>query len=503
MAERDGRARTRICLASWLALFALPMSGCDAPSGEHGAPFAVGSRSLFIHDESRPYDSVGGADEGVRILLTEIWYPVERAVADSGRYRRATYGDYVFGDRSVHRLMMTRTTFFHLTPQTVRTGVTGEEIEAAIEELFSRPRGSFVDAPAVHAEGGWPVIVMTHGDAGSRYNMETVCEFLAAHGYVVLAPEHTGNSPYAQTGRDPALAAEGGDPRLRERMASVLPRLSEHGTWGDEAHYGQTYAPSGSGRDGADYLRRLDAALLQRLGDLRAALAELDRMNAEGFAGAPPGWLDLERVGLMGRSFGGSTTLLGLAMEPRFAAGFAVVPPGWADQRAALPREALEPEGTESVLLAAGGPFPLTRLSKPALLLSGAEDELIIGLSARLAGAGAGPAPTRANPHPTLRRAFEASEAPVAWALLADANHATLGVSGGYWWPDLKPDSQSRYFEPDVEFRLTEPRVAHRVQQELALAFFDVTIRGRRQALSTLSKNPWADAGLVLEIRNF
>ncbi|MFT5483671.1 MAG: hypothetical protein ACI9GW_002329, partial [Halieaceae bacterium] len=40
------------------------------------APYAVGSSTFFIHDESRPYDSVAGINTGVRTLVTELWYPV-------------------------------------------------------------------------------------------------------------------------------------------------------------------------------------------------------------------------------------------------------------------------------------------------------------------------------------------------------------------------------------------------------------------------------------------
>ncbi len=38
---------------------------------------------------------------------------------------------------------------------------------------------------------------------------------------------------------------------------------------------------------------------------------------------------------------------------------------------------------------------------------------------------------TRNNP--LLRQAFENTDAPVVWGLLADSEHATFGVSGGYW----------------------------------------------------------------------
>ena len=343
------------------------------------------------------------------------------------------------------------------------------------------------------------MVVFSHGDAGSRYNMETVVEYLAAHGYVVIAPEHTGNSPYSLTGRDPAFDT---DPEFAEKMAGVLPYLSELGAYGEEERYGQAYTPLSSGRGSVDFLVQLDKSLLQRLNDLRAALRELDRMNAQGFAGAGSGKLNLERIGLTGRSFGGATTLVGLSMEPRFTAGFAVVPPGWADPRPALPAEMLKTD-EESVLFAAEGPFPLTDLSKPTVLLSGAEDTLIIGLGASAAESGGTTVPTPDNPHPLLHAAFETTEVPVVWGLLADSNHATFGISGGYWWPDLKPNTQVRHFEPDVEFELVDVSIAHRMQKEMALDFFNMTIRQDTSAGERLKNNRYESDGLLLETRNF
>lgn len=497
-----------LILAGLLVLLAGCGNGTTEPepptetpaSPSHDTPYAVGSSTIFIHDETRPYDSVNGINEGVRTLITELWYPVDHDVAASGDFRRATYGDYVFGDRAAHRLMMTKTTFFHLTPDSVRDGVTTEQIDAAIEELFLRERASYVDAPVAETGGPLPVIVMSHGDAGSRYNMETVVEHLAAHGYFVIAPEHTGNSPYSLTGRDPALE---NDPEFADRMADVMPHLSELGAYGSEENYGQSYTPLSSGRGSMEFLQQLDRSFLQRLNDLRAALRELERINAEGINAVRPGALDLERIGLTGRSFGGATTLVGLAMEPRFDAGFAVVPPGWPDPRPALPLEALAPEGQESVLLARDGAFPLGDISKPTVILSGAEDTLIIGLAASSAAAAGVDAPSPDNPHPLLRRSFETTDAPVVWALLADANHATLGVSGGYWWPELKPNTQTRHFEPETEFELVDVGIAHRMQKALALDFFDATLRGDESAAQKLGQNDYGADGPTLETRNF
>ena len=104
-------------------------------------PYAIGSSTRFIHDESRPFDSVAGVNLGIRTLITELWYPIDHPTIrkQPSEFRRATYGDYVFGNFSMHQRMMTDTTFFHLTPATVRAGVTQDDINLAIKELFYRP----------------------------------------------------------------------------------------------------------------------------------------------------------------------------------------------------------------------------------------------------------------------------------------------------------------------------------------------------------------------------
>ena len=481
------------------AVFACaPVEPGDAPSSKAEPPFDVGNATLFIHDPSRGFDEAAGVAAGLRILITEIWYPARRG-AIGPSLRRALHGEYVFGDRAVHEMMMTQTTFFHLTPDTVNDGVGQDAIDAAIDELFSRPRNSAIDAPIDAAAGPFPVVVMSHGDAGSRYNMETVCEHLAAHGYVVVAPEHTGNSPYSMTGRDPALGAGGGSGLDALRLAEVVDLLDERGVYGSPDNYGQSYTPLGADRSSPAFLRGLDAALLQRVEDLRATLDELQRLNQAGFfAGA----FDLERIGLMGRSFGGATTLAALALEDRFTAGMAVAAPSSPDLRALLPVEALAPPDVESVVLSRDGPYGLGEIHKPTLLLSGAEDTLIIGLAANMAEVAGSLPPTPDNPLPVLRQAFESADAPAIWALLDNANHATFGVSGAYWWPHLKPNRFPRHFQPDTHYELVDAGLAHRIQQDKALAFFDLWIRQDPTARDRLTDNSYEADGLRLEWRN-
>jgi hypothetical protein len=167
-----------------------------------------------------------------------------------------------------------------------------------------------------------------------------------------------------------------------------------------------------------------------------------------------------------------------------------------------LPPEMLKAD-EESVLFSAGGPFPLTDLSKPTVLLSGAEDTLIIGLAASVAEASSAAMPSPENPHPLLHEAFATTESPVVWSVLADSNHATFGVSGGYWWPDLKPNTQNRHFAPEAEFELVDVGIAHQMQMEMALDFFDMTIRQDASAGARLKENRYESEGLLLETRNF
>jgi hypothetical protein len=87
--------------------------------------------------------------------------------------------------------------------------------------------------------------------------------------------------------------------------------------------------------------------------------------------------------------------------------------------------------------------------------------------------------------------------------LLENSNHSTFGVSAGYWWPNLKPDTQLRTFNPSESFTLIAPAVAHKMQQEMALAFFDVTIRQEQSALADILDQRYQHQGLTLEARNF
>jgi predicted dienelactone hydrolase len=112
-------------------------------------PWAVG----------RTQHDVVDTDRGDRALAVELWYPVEPKDAT--------------GATSFYLLL----DFLGL----LQLGITSE---VAVD-----------DAP-VSASEAWPLIVFSHGSGGINIQSIVLMETLASHGFVVAAPNHTGNSTF-------------------------------------------------------------------------------------------------------------------------------------------------------------------------------------------------------------------------------------------------------------------------------------------------------------------
>ncbi len=448
-------------------------------------PFAVGSITMFFRDETRSFDAFNGIHSGVRVLPTEIWYPIRLKEPPSGR-RRATYGDYVFGNRAMHRIMAADA---GLAAGAVREDVSQRQIDDTIEMLFAEARNSCADAALSDAGAPFPVVIMSHGDRGQRLNMESAAEFLAAHGYIVLAPDHPGNATFAQTGQDPALRT---DPEYAARMKDVIALCDEHGAY---------YSPPKTRGKGLDLneLKRIYALIVQRVNDLRTILNALPELNADGrFQDA----IDLERTGVMGRSLGAATALAALGLEPRFAAGVAVVAPSVPDFRSLIPQQFLAQPGEESVMFSPDGGFPLARFTRPTFVINSDEDALIIGMNKALAAAFGSPVPSPANRHPVLRSAFEACVHPVVWTDIKNGHHETMQAAAAYWRPSLKPNRFPRVFAPDTQFTEMPPRRAHAFQAESVTAFFELIFRHDARALQSLKNRGDGPHTISIDSRN-
>ena len=201
----------------WLRIagWGLVLVGCADPAKETGTPpppdspflhpetpgpFRAGNTSVFLQDDARTLSCA----EGPRVLLTELWYPAdaggtENTVLDFFLGRWDEVVDAMGGDR---------------------------------DALTDLPTGSWRDAPLAADAPPMPVLVFSHGFLSTRFQNYTMAAWLASHGYLVVAPDHTCNAQVALT-EDAVVVSTDTNPftALDDRVADVvflLDLLTDH-----------------------------------------------------------------------------------------------------------------------------------------------------------------------------------------------------------------------------------------------------------------------------------
>jgi len=161
--------------SSWCGVFLvlLLLSGCgedsyrvgvggrSAPDPLLAGPHPVGVTRIELHDDARD-----------RTLLTEVWYPADESVRGLPAAPVTTY----------------------LPPEL-----------AGLAKRFTVPLVAVRDAPLA-AGGPFPLIAFSHGSGGIRFQNTFQMEHLASHGFVVVAPDHQGNTLFDSGGNFAELA---------------------------------------------------------------------------------------------------------------------------------------------------------------------------------------------------------------------------------------------------------------------------------------------------------
>ncbi len=161
------KGKTKISYPGICALlFLFPLEAL--PAGDHPdqspGPYPVGVRTVVLVDPSRR-DAFAG---GPRTLVTEIWYPARE---EARKMPRARFSEF-FGP------------YQEEAGKTLRRDL--EDVERRFQTLAARD--------AVLRKGRWPLLVFSHGNGGFRHQNAFQMDHLASHGFVVAAPDHTGNS---------------------------------------------------------------------------------------------------------------------------------------------------------------------------------------------------------------------------------------------------------------------------------------------------------------------
>lgn len=178
------------------------------PAPDQPGPFAVGRETVTVKDPQRPE----------RDLTVDVWYP-----ADKSRVEGATPVKYLV--------------------------IPGVEVPS---------RAAFSGLP-VSTQGPFPLVMYSHGYGGLRFISSFLTETLASHGFVVVAPDHTGNT---------AIDAVTG--QIAKRAQNEL----------------------------------------NRVGDVRATLDDALARNANS-GDLLYQSIDPEKIGIMGHSLGGMTSIIG------------------------------------------------------------------------------------------------------------------------------------------------------------------------------------------------
>ncbi|MCA9073653.1 MAG: hypothetical protein KDA93_01370 [Planctomycetaceae bacterium] len=131
-------------------------------------PFKVGVRTEVFIDDAREC----AITHQPRTLVTEIWYPT----VDEPTTPKNTFADFWLNEMGVGagRFAMSR------------FGGDFDKINESFKTVAYRD--------AAIREGKSPLLIFSHGNGGFRHQNTYQAEYLASHGYVVAAADHTGNA---------------------------------------------------------------------------------------------------------------------------------------------------------------------------------------------------------------------------------------------------------------------------------------------------------------------
>jgi dienelactone hydrolase len=320
----------------------------------------------------------------------EAWYPVAPQFARHPKAKKTTFGDYFANDPDL--LVRTETDLL------VTGGFSQAVIDANVpieQAQFAVTRGSFRNAPI---SGGhrFPVVIYSHGTLQQRFTNDSMAENLARHGYIVLAPEHTGNDPLAPLG-----AYCGG----RLDLPGVKPASLDSNPRFDPVrgeYLGRTYNPFflvGSPEPATGTINPVEVALtLDRVGDYKAVVSWARTVFGD-HALIGPG-----TIGLVGYSRGAMHGLVGAEIIPELRGSVSLV--GGTPTRFFVRDAQAQPINDALATATNGRRAVLDRITKPVVEIFGGEDTRRKATTTLAAQIGVYPFPTAEHPSPIAEDTF-------------------------------------------------------------------------------------------------
>ena len=435
--------------------------------------YAVGVRAVYFHDPSRRFDDWNAAhasdfykktlqeinDAGEKqIVAAHVWYPA----SDRDSTRKATFDDLANSASKTFRDAYESGLQFFLSSLTGEAGIgsvfSDPGARSAIpSEVKRRLVDSLYQPPA--ADGAFPVIIAAHGLGGTSLQWVTFAEYLASHGYVVIAPNFISDgstpnvfdSPDSEYAQKAGAAAVDGAYRTILSESKVIPGFykyffSREAPDGDPQGQPVMSAVPGGGRKVGEMMGQFFTQRVDDVGTIIDGLYSLNKSEescsseyaAQGqpnhgaeVCGLFSGSLDLENIGVMGHSLGSMTAQFSVASDERVTAavGYNNGPPRYWEP------EGIFGDGAAEDGQPAGNP-------KPVMQIHGSEDAFVQGVFRglmwdMLSAAGGNPEdiwlleqerviPTDENPQPIARNAYNRATGDKVIISVKDLDHDSL-----------------------------------------------------------------------------
>ena len=177
---------------------------------EKPGPYSVGLKVVEQYDESRIYrsliDDLGKPYQGERArpLQTLVWYPARKSTA-----KPMTVADY-------GKLLASETSFDkpHMAHQDA-------DWVHSMTPTLTMPLWAVRDAPA--EAGHFPVVIYAPSFSAMSWENADLCEYLASHGYLVIAGPDMGSTTRNMTGDLAGIDAQARDISFLIGYAQTLP----------------------------------------------------------------------------------------------------------------------------------------------------------------------------------------------------------------------------------------------------------------------------------------
>jgi dienelactone hydrolase len=188
----------------------------DVAPGQHGVGLRVVEQYDYARSYLGKYDVVTGkpvSGETARPMQTVIWYPAAKAgkPVSYAEYFRLAASEERFGrgDADINAELASRL-----------NGAPGSKEHA--DEEMTRRMWAVRDAKA--ASGKFPVVIYAPSFGAHSYENADLCEYLASHGYVVIASPSMGAHGRAMTDDVEGIEAQAADIAFLIGYAHTLPQ---------------------------------------------------------------------------------------------------------------------------------------------------------------------------------------------------------------------------------------------------------------------------------------